>query len=406
VWRTSQTISWGYKGEEAERPKLFRHFLVDYGYPAGESFCRALLDAGEFAPAMLGRFCQAGFKNMPKQQVASHVASRLVNGEINADDLMLAFCQQPRDWLCLRLGNKVNLWPQKGTAIQFLTQRESHKGFVWYGPFGTGDERWYVVAKNIEQVVNLGDEWGKRNMRWHVMVQMTPGYVALHWFNASVHEKPEQKNHPQFAFWHHTNDIYTELNSIIRGNWDPEEPNLARLILHEAMERYEDHPQYKWDHKAVRSIFDSVALSASGSGTKMITGSNKEERAASGLQILTEELASTVAEALGIKDEALVRKGERALLRKILRGQGTKSYEFTLDERQSGNPIARMRVSFGVDTAHAGRQTQDTIQHVHCFAKYGRSTGALKFILSELGLGNSDEPEEEPDQDEDPYWDD
>lgn len=109
---------------ELEQRQRFRHFLLDYGYEPGEKFCRELLSSGEFSPALLGRFCQVGFKSLPKEQVAGHVAARLMNDEISADDLMLAFCQQPRDWLCLRLGNKVNLWPQMGTGQQFFTERD------------------------------------------------------------------------------------------------------------------------------------------------------------------------------------------------------------------------------------------------------------------------------------------
>lgn len=379
------------KVEEEETPNVgVRYFIVDLGYAEGEDFCKHLLQASDFSTSLLRSFAADGSKSLKKDELAAHVASRIENLEVTAEDLVLAYCQQPRQWLCVRFGTKAASWPRKRTAIDLLTKMEKGTELVWYGPFGTGAERWYVAAQNVKHHVDIGDDVFKPfPMRWQVAVQVTPTFAALHWFNASTREKQSMQHTSQFAYWHYLNDIFADLRTMLHGDWDAEEPNLAEVILHSAFDRYVDNDSgdYRWIHKAVRSNYESVALNASGS-----TGGTKEERAASGLTILTQELAETAAQAVGLqKDEKAVTKIERALLRKILRQWGTKSYEFILNAGAGGDGIARMRIYFGAETPLDGKQTQDTIQHVHCFAKYGNSTEALKFILEEWEVDNVDD---------------
>lgn len=374
-----------------------RYFIVDLGYAEGEEFCKQLLCASDFSTALLHHFAADGSKSLRKEKLAAHVAARIDSGDVDANDFVLAYCEQPRTWLCVRFGSKAPSWPRKHTAIDLLTRREKKtSAIVWYGPFGSGNKRWYVAAQNVKHYVDLGDEGFKPYpMRWQVVAQVTDDHVSLHWNNASTREKESIQTPVQFPYWHYLDDIFAELRSMLHGEWDAEEPNLSDVILHAAFDRYVDSDEYDWHHKAVRSAYESVALNASGSGA---TGT-REERAASGLQNLTRELATTAAKAIGRgKDNEAIDKIDRALLRKILREWGTKSYEFILHDGGEDAPLARMRVYFGADTPKDGKQTQDTIQHVHCYAKYGGSTGALKFILEEWQAAHVDD--QDPGNDE------
>lgn len=371
--------------DELEAREKSRYFLIDLGFEAGETFCRRLLESGEFSTALLKKYARRGSKSGSKAELAEDVASQIVNDELDADAFMLDFCRQGRDWLCLRLGTKANVWSEDGQAIEFLTTHSRARRWHWYGPFGDGTERWYVAAKDIDQLVSVSDTDPpiKRPMRWHVIVQVTPHFAALHWFNASVREDADATHSSQFPFWHHINDVYEELSQKVTGHWDPEDPNLSELVLHTLMERYEEDRKYKWHHQAFRSMHDSVALNARSS--RKVDGN-----AASGLETLTRDLALTTAKSYGVDldDKSKIARAERDIRWRLLRERGTRSYEFTLDKRATPKPtrIARMRVSFGVDEPVDGRETPDTLQYIHCFASYGRSTEALKFILKELGL--------------------
>jgi hypothetical protein len=152
----------------------------------------------------------------------------------------------------------------------------------------------------------------------------------------------------------------------------------------------------------VRSSYQSVALSATGGGG---TGSS-EERAATGLQILTESMAKTAAAAIGEAGEkATIRKIDHALLRHILREWGTRSYEFLLEDKNKAEQIARLRIYFG-NQLGKGSQPQDAIQHVRCYLGSGGSTHALQFILTQqvdflLTQGDDEDDEDEGDEDVD-----
>jgi hypothetical protein len=235
--------------DDLETPDVHvRNFLVDLGFEEGTEFCSRLLDTDDFRLEMLRPFGGRGARSMGRPELASQIAARLVEHEIDTDAFLLAYCTQPRTWLCVRSGLKGSGWEKLGKGSDFLTKRKKSSGLHWYGPFGSGKERWYIVAKNVPHLVEVETgKWETFPMRWQVAVQVTPTYAALHWNNSSTRESEEAQSLPRFPYWQHIPQIYKELSDHLGCDYDPRQPNLSELLLHFAFDRYfDDRKNYNW----------------------------------------------------------------------------------------------------------------------------------------------------------------
>lgn len=394
-------------GTERARVRESRHFLLDTGYAEGEEFCKALLNTGDFGQGFMSRLVPRGMKSLPKGQLVSELAVDLTTGAgvVDPDQFLLEYCKQPRSWLCIRRGELRGDWEQKHTAHDFLTRKQKTTDIVWFGPFGDDpDERWYVATKNVwSHVFEEGAPATRYPIRWHVIAQVNRSFVALHWNNLANRSEDPAQPFRAYPYWRTIPEIFDDLSAEIGGTWKVRTPNLSEVILHGAFDRYGQSEEYTWQHKRVRASYNTVALNAHGSGGTG-KGKNAEERAASGLTILTTALAATAVGALDLGADAktATTRVERALLRQILREWGTKSYEFILQSQGEVDAeiddgvavgtvgmtkaIARMHIYFGTEGAHYSEtSTIDSLQHIHCFQKegFGGSTKALQFILSE-----------------------
>lgn len=388
--------------------KAIRYFLVDLGFEEGSQFCRFLLDTGDFSHGLLRSFAPKGSKGLSKGQLSIELASLLLDNRIDAQEFVLAYCRQPRQWLSVRSGSKGHAWPSRLSAKDFLTKREKSGGTSWYGPFGDGAERWYIATRDVKHYsAEEGQILAPHRVRWQVVAQVNSEFAALHWNGFTHRSEDANEGFKQYPYWRDIPAFFRELADIVDGDWNAEEPNLAEVILHGSLGRYADSLEHKWTHKRIRASYQAVAVNASGGAIH--GGTTEEELAATGLQILTSALAKTAVNALGrASDEVALRKVERALLLKILHDWGTKSYEFILRSNQGdrveegdedayaadeiaefqlpeepSNGRVRMHIYFGADAEIVGSTTQDSLQHVHCFADYGGSTAALVFILRE-----------------------
>src|SRR5580658_5177594 len=92
-----------------------RFALLDLGFPAGEDFCRELLLTPDFNLSTLSPFA----KGESKSGAASAIARRIAEGEQDPEVLVLAYCQQPRQWLSIRAAKSSSL-PEQSSAKDFL----------------------------------------------------------------------------------------------------------------------------------------------------------------------------------------------------------------------------------------------------------------------------------------------
>ncbi len=392
--------------------------MIDIGYEDGEQFCKNLLNTGDFAQGLLSKFLPRGKKGGKKEELAVELAPLLMSGEVDADAFLLEYCKQPRMWLCVRRGTKASGWKQLGKAIDFLSSRKKGSDITWYGPFGSDEaERWYIAARNVETYSVAGNTVDTHWIRWTVIAQVTPTFVALHWNNfMNRPDKNPAEGFKQFPYYRRIPEIFRDLEEELVGAWETHEPNLADVVLHGSFDRYGDREDYTWKHKRIRASYNTVALNATGGTSNDDDDEDaRAERAATGLQILTTALATTAVEALGQHPSNLA-KVERALLRHILHEWGTKSYEFILDRKSSattsppapgseepdddddllepdeedmskpkGTRVARMHIYFGTETPRSEDAAGiDSLQHVRCYQTYGFSTEALRFILDEV----------------------
>ena len=91
------------------------------------------------------------------------------------------------------------------------------------------------------------------------------------------------------------------------------------------------------------------------------------------------------------------------MLRTLIKEWGTKSYEFSLERKalsdESSLSTNQTKIESESQTEIKKRfkahcyfglkpksNTQDLLQHLNCCPKFGGSTGALNFLLHELGL--------------------
>lgn len=364
-----------------------RHFLIEAAdAEAGEEFCARLLESGEFWRSTLNDFFSGTTSKKTKRNLALELAEEVVAGTTDIDGMMLRYCQQPRQWLAIRerVGkpkrDKLSL--KTITASDFLT-KPTRKDPTWCGPFVDPESgtQWYVYSRLANYFIVDDLAISAQRVRWSVVVELrNDGICAFHWNNFSTNttEKPDVLS--MYPYWNHVPGIIREFTEDMGAAWS--ELNLAEIVLHKMMSKYDGNPSFEWVDSKIRALHESVALNASAPIKKQ----SKGHQVVAGLRALTRALAGAalrVSKVDGKKasTQENLKAAERAVLQTMLIKWGTRSYGFALLDKtvDPDQTLARMHVYFGVP----GAKQQDSLQHVLCYDECGRSAGALQCLLDE-----------------------
>ncbi|NER99599.1 MAG: hypothetical protein F6J86_38275 [Symploca sp. SIO1B1] len=366
--------------------------FVDHGFPSDIDFCIQFLSSPEFNTTTLKKLAPSASSKVKKQDLAIRIAHALKKGQLPLKQVLLEYVQQSRGWLSLKQGQCEKTPELKSPELLFWKFGEEG----WYGPItdSTNLRKWYIHISKIPDYVLRGSgeasQVDKRDIRWHVIAEVSSNYVALHWNGFTFTEITEEFSDKsiQYPFWLHIPKFFDELTGHLQGDWTY--PNLHQLILHQMWNQYLDNYDYKWQHLRIRAEADGVALNAHSSGVTEVN--------VMGLQALARKLAKSALETLGqLDDREQLSHVENALLCTLIKEWGTKSYEFSLDRKpnlseasfQDKDHKAKLENLFKAHCYFGLKQgsTQDSFQHLKCYSRYyGGSTGVLNFLLKEIGL--------------------
>ena len=374
-------------------PDQKRYAMLDLGYAPGKDFCRELLITPDFNLSTLAQFA----KGENKSAAATAIAERIEQGELDPEELMLAYCRQPRQWLCIKTGSVPKTMPEYGSAEDFLTKFGPRK--AWYGPFIDEERTWYVHASKEKHYIQ--QEEGTpvaQPIRWHVVAEVHPRYVALHWnnftHNALVGEPDDRRMAlVQFPYWYEIPEILGGIVGELGASLSFKPP-LQRIVLHTLMNKFEGEDGFTWKHLRIRAERDGVALNAHSAGARDIN--------VRGLQALTRAVAHAIARLLPVTAPH-ESKMERSVLRTFIHEWGTKSYEFSLDEGEDYKFHAHCYFGTNLNLNVDGEENEDEDEddegdrspewrshgpddfpHLKCFQTYGGSMGARDFLLPYL----------------------
>ena len=371
--------------------------FVDRGFPDSKTFCSQFLYSPEFSVNTLKSLVKSG-KSQQKYDLAVNLAAALENQTIDSEEILLAFAQQPRKWLSLKLGH-CEKHPVLKTASSLLT------GFGedgWYGPIEDLEtsRKWYIRTHKVPffeqvyqtegvsegEIAKQAESVAAYQIRWTVFAEIGINYIALSW-NGFRHNElksglydPQIESLMQFPYWSYIPSFFDELTQECQANW--QHPVLHQLVLQHLWDIYLTNPEYTWRHLRIRADNHGVALNAHSTGAF-----DQETLQLKGLQALSRQLASSALNSLKIQETSeIISSVESFLLRTLIQEWGTKSYEFSLD-RLSEDGSKRI----GLFRAHCyfangpSPAPQDSLQHLRCFSgNYGGSSQALDFLLSEL----------------------
>lgn len=365
--------------------------FVDNGYAPGKEFCEKFLSSNEFTVQTL-QLISSGSSRLKKNEVALHIADALEKGKITPEEVLLGYVKQPRMWLSLKLGSCAT-FPNLNSSASLLKEFGDDG---WYGPIQEPNQpqkQWYIRTYKIDDSIHRGtgtaNQPDKRDIRWSVIAEVAKDYVALSWngfsFSPATSERIEAA---QFPFWHHIPRFIDELANHCQADW--KHPNLHKLVLHDLWDKYLNCVPYQWRHLRIRAEASGLAINAHSAGIQEID--------VKGLQALSEKLASSVLNKLGlVGDPEKMSNAEDAILLTLIKEWGTKSYEFQLDRELTGDeidtdklkkdklkPIIKAHCYFGLKP---NSTTQDSLRHLKCYSGYyGGSTSVLEFLLKELGF--------------------
>lgn len=371
--------------------------FIDKGFPDSKTFCTQFLYSPEFNLNALKSLTKSK-KNRSKYDLAVSITASLEDKIINPEEVLLAFVQQPRKWLSVKLGD-FEKYPTSEPASRLLTEF-GEEG--WYGPIKDPEasHTWYIRTFKVpffEQVYQAeGASEGEiaeqsksvasYQIRWTVLAEIGSNYAALSW-NGFRHNglkpgllDPQIESLMQFPYWYHIPVFFDELAKQTKANW--QHPVLHQIVLQHLWDKYLIDPQYIWRHLRIRADNRGVALNAHSTGAF-----DQEKLQMRGLQALSRQLASSALNSLKISETPeIISSVESSLLRTLIQEWGTKSYEFSLDGiSESKNErvgLFRAHCYFAIGSSTS---PQDSLQHLHCFTgNYGGSLQALRFILSEL----------------------
>lgn len=331
------------------------------------------------------------------------ICDSLDNAKLSPNTVIEYYAREPRAWLSFRLGSHSDIFHELNDPTDLLFELGTPG---WYGPIidSKNEQRaWYFRTFNVQHnELTASGELRQILRRWVVIAEVTASYVALSWRGFSQPTKVMKTvgvkstlQMTQYPFWNEIPMVYQELQEHLDGNWEVQ--NLFNIILNKFWERYREHPKYEWMDLRVRADKFGVIVNAHSSRVKEISGK--------GLRSFSSKLAQVAVKAIpisGMSESEAFKKAENAIIRTLVKDWGTKSYEFSLDER---NPVPERRrrrnpsslsqddtelkpvflahCFFGEDMKSG---TQDGLQHLHCAMSHGGSEATLQFLLRELLL--------------------
>ena len=374
--------------------------FVDNGYPEGSEFLTQFLSSPDFSDNTLKKLSSLS-NRFNKRQKALEIIDLLDKGELSKEEIMLAYVKQPKVWLSLKQKQIMIETPRLQEPLQLL-KKFGENG--WYGPIRdiNGSKIWYIHIYKIPDVISRGvaqtTQIDERNIRWSVIAEINTNYLALSWNNFSYIDSANldenHDNRSQFPFWKYIPALFDELANHCKSPWT--DINLHELVLTQLWDGYLSHNDYQWRHLRIRAEASGVALNAHSAGITEIN--------VGGLEALSTQLVKSSLEAMGISiNTKNLHDVENALLRTLIKEWGTKSYEFSLERKalsdESSLSTNQTKIESESQTEIKKRfkahcyfglkpksNTQDLLQHLNCCPKFGGSTGALNFLLHELGL--------------------
>lgn len=393
--------------------------FLDQGYPSGYPFCEKFLSSPEFTVEFLTNF--RVFKSSTQTTKAGYamdVAEALHNRKsLDPTTFLLEYVKKPRTWLSFKKGNYLKT-PQLKPLEELLT---SFGEPGWYGPIKEPDSSkvWYICTHKIPHRLPIqyslegvdGENSQERQetfetkfIRWPVVAEVSDKYIALSWNGFSHTEDIKSNSKSQYSFWLRIPEVFEELEKHLGGSWEHQE--LHTLLLYKLWEKFIENPQYVWSHTRVRAHSSGIALNVHSSSDSEI------DFEAKGLKALSRKLAEAALDSLGYSfpyDSKKLLQVENSILNTLIREWGTKSYEFTLKIKKRGiiepdpdlftvegensskdstgsntlRTLFRVHCYFGLNQAS---KNQDSLQHLKCYKECDFSTGALEFLLAELGI--------------------
>jgi hypothetical protein len=160
--------------------------FVDNGYPEGREYCIEFLSSPEFKKETLLKLMSLPLNNRAvKRDLALEINTRLENNQISYGDILLAYVQQSRTWLSIKIGQHTQN-PSLMQPEQLFTQF-GEQG--WYGPIQDPDSsrKWYIrtyrIIGRIIRDTGEASQIDEYSIRWSVIAEIDKGYVALSWDN-------------------------------------------------------------------------------------------------------------------------------------------------------------------------------------------------------------------------------
>lgn len=372
--------------------------FIDRGFPDTETFCTQFLYSSEFSLSTLKDLVRSG-KSRQKYDLAVNLSNAIETNAIDSNQVLLAFVQQPRKWLSLKLGHYTKL-PILKSAITLFTEFGDEG---WYGPIEDTitSRKWYIRSYRIPyyeqtyqtegvsefEIAERTKSVATYQIRWTVIAEIGETYAALSW-NGFQHNEltsdlfdPEIKSLMQFPYWLHVPKFFKEFEHECEATW--KHPILHQLVLGDLWDKYLSNTQYIWRHLRIRADNRGVELNAHSTGAF-----EQEHIQMRGLQALSRHLAYSALNSLNIQETPqVVNSVENSLLRTLIQEWGTKSYEFSLDKIfSSGEKQQSLFRAHCYFAEGPSSSPQDSFQHLLCFTKnYGGSSQSLRFLLSELG---------------------
>jgi hypothetical protein len=347
--------------------------FIDHGFDDPSVFSKQFFASSDFTTTTLRKILRTGTtKN--KEELAGAIWRRLEQDELDPYVILRHWAAQPRRWLSFRLGVPAGT-PTVGSVASILTQF-GEEG--WHGPVPdpTGSHVWYIRTKKFPHYRLVNNQPRLSFVRWSIMAQVSQRHVALCWNNFTHRPTNTIEERDRNPFWQFIPEMFSELERLLGGKkW--RSPVLNELVLHDLWDRYRSDPEYRWLHLRIRAERYGVALSARSAGITEVD--------VAGLEALTRSLARSAAKGANVTDTRLIEQMEAELLRALLREWGANSYAFQLDRLVDGDPptetLFKGHCYFGL---RKNLHSQDRFPHIECYQESGGSTGALKFLLSNL----------------------
>lgn len=339
------------------------------------SFCNAFFNSPEFTAATLQKILSYSGS---KEDLAFDLAERFTRNKISADKIIKYYAEQGRQWVAYKYGTLGKLNTKNVAPIsEYLS--DFGKNGQWYGPVNLADNSSVFIKSSYNsffQIIGSGEakETIKALVRWPIIAKVNADYISFHWngFSSNTAERIDTKT--QFDFWNSVPQAFNEIEEIVGGEY--EYPIVNKLILNNIWNKYLPNKEYEWKHLAVRAESAGVALNARSAGVKDIN--------VKGLLALANRLSNSVVDGAKLCERCssekikLVSEIENVVIKTLIQEWGTKSYEFSLDNKNKR--IFRAHCFFG---SKPGSTTQDQFPHFKAYKQYGGDSKIIDFLIHE-----------------------